>query len=680
MSRELWTDPMNEPHGSATRIALPLLLTSAACLITLVFWQTLQERDRELYEQLNEARVEHLASFIERELSERFSSLQRMRERESFQSDFNAEFWLLDARNYARDLPGIRALEWADSDSRVRQVVPLEGNEAALGLNLMSEPRRRTALQRARETRQMTVSRIVDLVQGGLGFLVFAPVYREVDDDSYSGMIVGVFDAPLILENILESERLDLAHRVVEGDQVIYESGTWRPIDPNAPLLVKSIDLLDQVWQVEAQSAPPESAAFWSLPRFVLIAGLAGSLLLGLAAASFQSAILNARELHLTNRRLLSEIQERESLARQLRNFFELSVDLFCIANTDGFLVRINSSWTRILGHTEEALLRQPFLNLVHEDDREATLAKLTELTEGDNAINFVNRYRHADGSYRWLSWMSSAATKEGEIFAVAHDITDQRKTMNRLRNYADELRNANEALEQKNRELDEFTYVASHDLQEPLRKLISFSQLLEKDVAGKLSPNASRDLEFIVDASRRMQGLVQDLLLLSRVGRSEIEFGNVDMQEAAKEACRNLSTAIEESGAVVDTGELPEVLGDRRMMIQLLQNLIGNAIKFSRTGETPRVEIRARPQGGMWEFSVSDNGIGIEPRHVDQIFTPFKRLHGRGAYAGSGIGLSIVKRIAERHGGRVDVESRPGEGSTFRFSIPDFVKEATHE
>ncbi|MFC4058335.1 ATP-binding protein [Planomonospora corallina] len=235
--------------------------------------------------------------------------------------------------------------------------------------------------------------------------------------------------------------------------------------------------------------------------------------------------------------------------------------------------------------------------------------------------------------------------------------------------------------LRRSNAELEQFAYVASHDLQEPLRKVASFTQLLEQRYGGHLDEQARQYISFAVDGAKRMQALIGDLLDFSRVGRIGGERVPLDASAPLAEALENLATQIEESGATVTWDEPPVVLGNRAQLTQLFQNLIGNAVKF-RSEEAPRVHIGVRRAGDMWEFSCSDNGIGIEDKYSDRIFLIFQRLHGRDAYQGTGIGLALCKKIVEYHGGRIWVDNgepdggRPpdstaGRGTTFRWTLP---------
>jgi light-regulated signal transduction histidine kinase (bacteriophytochrome) len=226
------------------------------------------------------------------------------------------------------------------------------------------------------------------------------------------------------------------------------------------------------------------------------------------------------------------------------------------------------------------------------------------------------------------------------------------------------------EQLKRSNEELSQFAYIASHDLQEPLRMVSSYTQLLAKRYAGQLDADADEFIGFAVDGAVRMQRLIQDLLAFSRVGTNKINLARVSSKAALDYALTNISAAIEDSSAVITWDELPTVRADETQLVQLFQNLICNAIKYQQQ-EIPRVHISAvRNSDRRWNFSVRDNGLGIDPEYFDRIFGMFQRLHTREQFSGTGIGLAICKKIIDRHGGSISVASAPGEGSVFSFSL----------
>ncbi len=284
------------------------------------------------------------------------------------------------------------------------------------------------------------------------------------------------------------------------------------------------------------------------------------------------------------------------------------------------------------------AIYVMPF---VQAEDFMGTVAILTDRTEG-----LVHRW-------------------EIELLVNQAGLALKRKKVEEaLREHAENLKRSNEDLER-------FAYVSSHDLQEPLRTIVSFTQLLQRRYSGQLDPQADEYIEFIVSAGKRMQALINDLLDFSRVASRGSDPKRISSDTILRETLAALRVQIEKSGASVTHDPLPAVLADASQLHQVFSNLVANAIKFRREGVPPKVHVSARWKDGMWEFSVADNGIGIEPQYYDRIFIIFQRLHGRDKYSGTGIGLALVKRIVERHGGRIWLESEPGEGTTFYFTLP---------
>lgn len=234
--------------------------------------------------------------------------------------------------------------------------------------------------------------------------------------------------------------------------------------------------------------------------------------------------------------------------------------------------------------------------------------------------------------------------------------------------------------LTRSNKELEQFASVASHDLQEPLRMVSSYLQLLERRYRSSLDADAVEFIEYAVAGAARMKRLIEDLLAFSRVSSRAAEPGRSSCEAALARAIENLEVAITESGAVVTNGPLPVVEADEFQLVQLFQNLVGNAIKYRSPDRVPEVHIESEAQDGVWRLSIHDNGIGIEPQFAERVFVLFQRLHGRDEYTGTGIGLALCKKIVERHGGRIWIEPRPGPGVSVCLTLPKLAEENTHE
>ncbi|MFN2643258.1 MAG: PAS domain S-box protein [Actinomycetota bacterium] len=349
------------------------------------------------------------------------------------------------------------------------------------------------------------------------------------------------------------------------------------------------------------------------------------------------------------------DITERKRAERELDRIFSFSPDLLCVANFDGYFLRLNPEWTRVLGYELEDLTASPFIEFVHPDDVEPTLNEMTTLMTGGKTLSFENRYRCKDGTYKWLLWKALPVPDEGMIYAAARDITERRR--------------AEDELARSNAELEQFSYVASHDLQEPLRMIASYVQLLANRYRGKLDADADEFIGYAVDGATRMQALIHDLLAYSRVGKQR-RSESVDTNDIVARVKSNLAASTAESNATINSQDLPVVFGDPHELTQLFQNLIANALKF-RGNDPPLVDISAEQQEDMWKFAIRDNGIGIDPGYSERIFVMFQRLHTRGEYPGTGIGLAICHKIVERNGGTIWVESDQDKGSTFFFTLP---------
>ncbi|HEX9710679.1 MAG TPA: ATP-binding protein [Candidatus Thermoplasmatota archaeon] len=313
-------------------------------------------------------------------------------------------------------------------------------------------------------------------------------------------------------------------------------------------------------------------------------------------------------------------------------------------------------------------------MTMIHPEDQAKFAADVQAALAGPAPYYSEYRIVRSDGQVRHLV-SQGEVTRDGAgkatwMVGAVHDLTDRKLGELQVLQSREELAAQAADLARSNAELEQFAYVASHDLQEPLRMVASYVQLIERRYKGKLDEDADDFIQYAVEGSNRMQALIQDLLAFSRVDTRGKEFVPTDLGEELDIARQNLEVAIEESGAVITNGPLPRARADPSQVGQLLQNLLANAIKF-RGPEAPRIHVSGQSNGRWCEITVKDNGIGIDPQYFDRIFLIFQRLHGREDYPGTGIGLAVCRRIVERHGGKIWVESAPGEGSAFHFTIP---------
>ena len=328
-----------------------------------------------------------------------------------------------------------------------------------------------------------------------------------------------------------------------------------------------------------------------------------------------------------------------------------------------GTILYGNHRLAEMIGQPMDQLIGKPFQNFLDGAHREIFGEQLQN--DRPQTLSVDVALLAVDGSTKPVH-LSMALLNFGDIEGICLVATD----MSYHATYERELAERANELARSNAELERFAYVASHDLQEPLRMVGSFTQLLAKRYRGRLDSDADEFIGFVVDGVNRMQSLITDLLEYSRVGRTTKPFGPADLDDALARALANLRGAVQESGALIEQAPLPRVWGDSTQLLRLFQNLIGNAIKF-RSTDSPRVKISAESVGDHWVISVRDNGIGIDPGYFERIFVLFQRLHDRSRYPGTGIGLAVCKKIVELHGGTIWLESQPGQGACFRFTMP---------
>ncbi|MEP3480117.1 MAG: PAS domain S-box protein, partial [Fuerstiella sp.] len=370
------------------------------------------------------------------------------------------------------------------------------------------------------------------------------------------------------------------------------------------------------------------------------------------------------------------DLTEEQASERERDSFFALSPDLFCVIDEGGEFRRINSAWRQVKGINVDALGRASVADIAIDGHKDATRDMLRQLATSGRVTEFRNQVQWADDTDRWLEWNALVSPNDSSVFfAVARDVTERIQSEQQLTVLNDELQDANEALKQSNVDLQQFAYVASHDLQTPLRGITGFAQLLQEDYADQLDETATDYLGRITSGTERMQRLIQDLLQYSRIEIQGQQLKPIDLNQVVNDVLVLLEGEIKERNTEVECDRLPTILGEASQLFQLFTNIIANGIKYNMS-DRPAVEIRLAQDDVVrensskryLEMTVKDNGIGIDPEFQGQIFEVFRRLHTEREYSGTGIGLAICKRVMQRHEGEIWVTGEPGEGSCFHL------------
>jgi len=545
--------------------------------------------------------------------------------------------------------------------------------------NIAERQRSEEALRKAFEEAKQRQSEITALLEGSRAVLQ----YHEFKDAARA-----IFDACKGLMGATGGYIALLSKDGLENEVVFLESGGLPcSVDPSLPMPIRGLraeayqtgravyhnDFSNCEW---AQFMPGGHVRLENVLFAPMVMRGKAVGLLGIANkaggfnendARLASAFGELAAIALLNSRTLESLENSEE---RFRSVVQTATDAIITINSSGNILSWNEGAQTIFGYSSDEVIDKPFALLIperfHHDQQRAfqqANSPSEKLQTEEKILEGVGMRK--DGSELPLEITYSRwKTKEGPFFTdIIRDISDRKRAEEQLKQTMQEL-------VRSNAELEQFACVASHDLQEPLRMVSSYAQLLGKRYQGRLDSEADLFIHYAVDGTKRMQQLIQDLLTYSRIGTSDTSLETVECDAVCHLAVKNLRVSIEEKGAVVTHDSLPTVIGDKTQITQLFQNLISNALKFH--GEnSPRVHISSEQKGNEWVFSVEDNGIGIAPEFSMRIFDIFQRLHSRDRYPGSGVGLSICKKIVERHGGRIWVESEPGNGSRFYFTIP---------
>lgn len=487
-------------------------------------------------------------------------------------------------------------------------------------------------------------------------------VSRDGDDVLFLNDLRHQPDTALALRRPLTQVDLPAVQAVL-GKQGMFQGRDYRNVEVLADLHPVSGSPWFMVAKVDTHEILVEAryrAGVTSLVVFLCILLLVGTIVYAYRTQQEAERRKGKEALHEAERRLHLFIESVKDYAIYL-------------LDAHGRVVSWNAGAERLKGYHSDEIVGQDYAKFFTLEDQQSNKPKhLLTIAKSEGGVKNEGWRVKKDGSPFWADTVITALRNEdGSLYGFAkitRDLTERKQAEEKL-NYtlAD--------LERSNRELEQFAYVASHDLQEPLRMVSSYTQLLAQRYEGELDEKAKKYIDYATDGAIRMQRLINDLLAYSRVGTRGKPPESTDSHAVLGEAIRNLAASIEDNHAIITNDDLPTVHADASQLAQVFQNLIANAIKF-RSKKHPRIHVAARDQGGEWIFSVKDNGIGIEQQYADRVFVIFQRLHTREEYPGTGIGLALCKRIVERHGGRIWFESKPGKGSTFSFTIPKMGRE----
>ena len=550
----------------------------------------------------------------------------------------------------------------------VYYVEPLERNKVVLGLAPTYHAERRQAILRARDTGKIVAANPIQLTQNNVsqaGYLMFAPVYNgaqgylsaDLRKKNLRGFVLLVLLADDMVENAMSH-----AHPINIFIEDISDENNSQPvfgINPDDDRLAYSetIDFAGRSWRVKATPKHVQSDMPW-LPMLVLITGLVFS------------ALVTWLLVHQIRRREVVEVMVKERTAElmELQQAMQLAIEGISKIDPKGRYTFVNEAYAGKIGYKPEELIGKPWEMTIVEDQRDAMNdVYQTMLQDGKVVAETIGQHKDGSTLHKQVTMISDYNDEVEFVghFCFMQDITARKNAELEREALIDSLADSNE-------ELERFAFVCSHDLQEPLRMIRSFSELLQKHMGERLEEDEKGKsyFHFITDGATSAQQLISDILAYSSLDSDTQPLEDVNPESLINVVKEAMRLNLEERKGDITFDKLPILRGNKTQLFQLFQNLISNGLKYQNPDTPPHVHVGLEDNGDHWQFSINDNGIGMEERHLKQIFEVFKRLHGKSHYSGTGIGLSICKKVVTRHGGKIWVESEQGVGSTFYFTI----------
>lgn len=617
-------------------------LTAGCCC-----WQFLLVEEERRIDTEMELGADVAAAVVGRELAVRIPPLRRIVRRWENSGGTGRDAWHADAQDYVRDEPIYRALQWVDPSYRVRWSVGGPGITAGQGADLGRDPARLALLESARRDRRVVLTGVNNLPQGGTGIAAYLPIYVG---SRFDGFIAARLRPERLLGDVAEGIPGSYHIEVSDAGALLYGPPNAEEAHRGRYGKRREVRAYGRRWQLEVwPAARGVEAARSSLPWLVLA-------FLTLLAVLVPGLLL-----------AISRIRDE---ANTLDQVISSSPNGILMVDQSGTITLANPEVHSIFGYPQGSLRGREVEQLVPAAGRGHHRELRVAYADAPHPHRMGAQRQvaglHQDGHQVPIEIsLAPVRTPEGpRVLAVLADITARRHAEAMLDQHAREL-------QRSNRELEEFAYVASHDLQEPLRMVASYTELLQRRYGGALDEKADRYIHHAVDGAHRMQRLIDALLQLSRVHNEARAAVPVQTATVARQALHDLRARLAECGGTVEVGELPDVMADPVQLGQVFRNLVGNALKFT-ADRAPHVRVEAELPGDCQAcFCVSDNGVGFAPEHAERIFSMYQRLHSREEYRGSGIGLAVVKKIIERHGGRIWATGVAGEGARFYFTLP---------
>lgn len=645
---------------------LPLAVALFMMVNFLCIWQVLLYAENRNLTNIIEAKVGNIQSLLTREIDSTTALLNRMVKRWELRGGEPTGLLESESRSIVQDLPQISAIMWLDPNKRTGWVASQQNKVNPDESPWVWSEAEGAALEQAKQNNKLTVSYIDEANNDRTDMLLILPLYEQ---STFHGYLLGIYPISSLFEESMDSlSRSELSIYVEKTGEVIYSNlvhsadiskGLW----PEYPINLKGL-----IWTLKVRP----TAAFIDnqsigLSWVILAGGLMLSTLMGLITYSWQIAF--ARNITLMD----------------LKEFFETVIDAapagMCLVDEQGSIELSNRVFQEMYGYTKSELKEFPIENLVPHEMRnqhlsymETYIATPENRTMGAKLERELYGLRKDQTKFPLEIGLSYYQSPQGfKIICSVQDISVRREAEIVIqRTLAD--------LKQSNQELEQFAYVASHDLQAPLRHITSYLQLLLRKIDVDQDPVCREWVGYILSGTARMKLLIGDLLAFARVGRNQCELETLPLGDAVKCVAHTLDAQIKSKNAELVVGPLPELECRPVQITQLFQNLLANALKFSKADQALSVHIDSEERNDHWIVSVRDNGVGISTDYFDKIFKLFQRLHGADTYEGTGIGLSVCRKIVELHGGQIWVESEEGVGSTFYFTLKKDLLELERE